>query len=364
MRMTAEVRWQLVLARRFLRRAVERSYDHGPIAAVETVIAAQDGLELLLWAIVQQGGTTPKKAQPNFETLVSAAIDSCSKVRVFAPEMRVLNGLRNAAKHAGVPPSEDEARKRARQAMQAALDLANELPLETDLSTLSSTTGFRHRLLAEALEQAERLLDTEEKTEGETCQRRMALAHSYLRIELASMGASSSEVESAIFYRHDGTSDRNLRADLKSVAQRADVLFKSAFTRITELGFGVSTEDAGLWERSLPKLRWMPDGPRYEPTPPIDARTRRLVFGRLLALEERPGRFVRGGPRSVVIQDRCDAKHDGHIVCELHAGDMVNTAFHRVDSDSEERPIEVLGLRCLIPSTTVKDPAALGREPE
>ena len=92
-------------------------------------MAAQDAIELILWAIAKAGGTASTKPVVPFKELMNSAEKACSAVALHARSFHELNGIRNQAKHAGVPADAEDVRRRVRGLPGALQSIALSPPL-------------------------------------------------------------------------------------------------------------------------------------------------------------------------------------------------------------------------------------------
>lgn len=263
---------KLVFAKRLLRRAealIESASLFGP---AEAVMAAQDGVELVLWEAAKNLGSQPtgNKAR-NFMEVVDAVPTARDRHRKQLDE---LNKLRVSAKHDGTIPDIAEARRVIGEAWRAASDVCQS-ELTLDLAHVHLSELLENRYTAELLSEVEDRLD-ESDTWGTVV--RMAGAYSLMRKQIAAALRDARFFENSEEERLVAALQKRRRDDdgtraARKVAEQLQKFAERVQETLSLIALGLGPEDIALLQSVLPHVTAGSDGRLhagpardYEPT--------------------------------------------------------------------------------------------------
>jgi len=247
------VRWRLVFARRCLLRARSFLADPSPFSPAEAVSAAQDGVELVLRAIVDQNRYDLKDGN-KFDKLV----DAVPAASPYRSTLMALNQLRVQAKHHGMAPDRAEAARQVESALGCASEISRKEPPEIDVLQAFLASTLRHRLLAAALEEAERFLEAE--GDRETFAIRLSHARGYAMRQaehVLALDIDRRPFDVTFGFRDHATRHEEAEKVVGKLARATENILRRIDSHQVAEALGLDRREELLLRRLLPKAdRW------------------------------------------------------------------------------------------------------------
>lgn len=136
--------------------------DASPFASAEATIAAQDAVELALWALADANGYLPpkkSKQQVGFHELLHCVPSAAPHIKA----LEQLNASRVQAKHYGSGPDRDETLRQIARADEAIREISTKESPHLNVACAFLGSGLRNCLVASELEAAEQLIDRDDR---------------------------------------------------------------------------------------------------------------------------------------------------------------------------------------------------------
>lgn len=249
-------RWRIAYARRLLHRARALLSDASPFAAAEAAAACQDGVEMALWALADENGLLPKKKRGDvtFHDLLSCVPSAAPYVKA----LEHVNQLRVYAKHFGSSPDREEIQRQVERAEDAIRDISTKEPPHLDVTCAFLGSALRNRLVAAFLEDAERLIDEEDRklefTQSLACARYFVLSQAQAALQVGNLSHRFSS-----WYRYDGR-DRETERALRSLAEHTRKAVFALEDQFAQRVLIADRRDELLIEHFLPVVNRYADG--------------------------------------------------------------------------------------------------------
>lgn len=350
--------WRLALCKRYLLRAEDRLASGDVFASAEGVVAAQDGLELLL-AVLAEAQNVAILRDDSFVGMLRKVSEKTAALAPFTKSMTELNHLRVGVKHNGTLPDEREARRLVASSLHAARQLCTSV-LSSSFDAVRIADGLSHRLVSALLAEAEAHLETWDSSGSETFENTLAEALEFLRAQsraLFNVGVRTEALEPRI-RNQAGTRS----SDVLTIAKMVDAALDGFRAELVFLHAGVPRTDVSAWARHLPTVNIALAGNVYVVRSSgsdvdVSVATARYLFLSILSFAERldqlertsqpaaPSTLVRATRDTTAVYGTTKARE----LADLRSGAMYETRG-RASDDTTQQILCLFGLDARAPA--------------